>query len=508
MIENHLLSWIISIPAAGILALAFVRDPGGIRWTALGFSLANFLLSLFLWIRFDSAFAAYQFVERMEWMPAFNIHYAVGVDGLSLLLVVLTTLLTPLCVVCSWSSITTHVKSFMILLLIVESAMLVVFTATDLFLFFMAWEVTMIPMYFMIGLWGGIRRIAAAIKFVLYSLAGSLFLLIGILGLYLNGGRSFKLEALTAQTYSSETQFWVFLALLLAFAIKLPMWPFHTWLPDAHAEAPTAGSVVLAGILLKMGGYGFLRVAIPILPEASAAFTPLILALSIIAILYGGYMALAQSEIKRLVAYSSISHMGFVTLGIFVFNAQGIQGALLQMFNHGVTTGALFLSVGQLYDRTHRRMISDYGGLHQPMPRFVVLFFIFSIAAFGLPGTNNFISEFLILMGAASRTFPLAIFAVIGILIAAGYMLWMVQRVAWGEIRSDRQGPLPDITPRELATLLPLAVLVFWVGLYPRPFLDSTQASVNRLLTVIQHSESGGRAIDGKNPIRTAAFRG
>ncbi len=484
--EPHLVSWIIALPVIGVLVIAFLRDSEMIRWVALGVTLLDFAVSLLLWFRFDSADPRMQFVERVEWMPTFNIQYAVGVDGISLLLVFLTTFLPPLCVLCSWRSIATKVKTFMILVLLVETAMVIVFTALDLFLFFMAWETTMVPMYFMIVLWGGPQRIPAAIKFVLFSLTGSLLLLVGILGLYLEGGRTFDMIALTGQTYSAPTQFWVFLALFLAFAIKMPMLPFHTWLPDAHSEAPTAGSVILAGVLLKMGGYGFLRLCLPIFPEASLTFTPLILWLSILAILYGGYMALAQTDLKRLIAYSSISHMGFVTLGIFVFNNQGIHGAVLQMFNHGVTTGALFLAVGQLYDRTHSRMIKDYGGLHKLMPRSALFLCIFSLASFALPGTNNFIGEFLILIGTSMRNWLMVVLAMGGIVLGAGYMLWMLQRVALGQAPSRGNLVLSDLTGLEIATLVPLVLVIFWIGLYPSPILEAMDTSVTYLVQQMQ----------------------
>jgi NADH-quinone oxidoreductase subunit M len=360
--------------------------------------------------------------------------------------------------------------------------MIVVFTALDLFLFFMLWELTMIPMYFMIILWGGPNRIAAGIKFVLYSLTGSLLLLIGILGLYLEGGHTYDLLVLSEQTYTSTAQFWLFLAFFLAFAIKMPMVPFHTWLPDAHSEAPTAGSVILAGVLLKMGGYGFLRFCLPMFPEASAQFATFILWLSVFAIVYGGYLALAQTDLKKLVAYSSVSHMGFVTLGIFVFNSEGIQGAILQMFNHGLTTSALFLTVGQLYDRTHSRAIGDYGGLHKSMPRFVALFFLFSVAAFGLPGTCNFIGEFLVLVGTSDTSFVMVLLAMGGIVLAAAYMLWMLQRVALGEPTNKAAAVLPDLSNRELVTVIPLAILVLWIGLYPGPLMEMMDASVTHLV--------------------------
>ncbi len=479
---DHIISWMIAVPFLGIVALAFLRDEEWIRRMAFATTMAEFLLSLILWRNFDFTQQGMQFVERMEWMPTFNIQYAVGVDGISILLVILTALLCPLCVLCSWSAITTRVRAYLSLILLVEGAMIVVFTALDLFLFFMLWELTMIPMYFMIILWGGPNRITAGIKFVLYSLTGSLLLLVGILGLYLEGGHTYDLLVLSEQTYSSKTQFWLFLALFLAFAIKMPMVPFHTWLPDAHSEAPTAGSVILAGVLLKMGGYGFLRFCLPMFPEASAKFAPYILWLSVIAIVYGGYMALAQIDLKKLVAYSSVSHMGFVTLGIFVFNSQGIQGAILQMFNHGITTAALFISVGQLYDRTHSRVISDYGGLHKPMPKFVAFFFLFSVAAFGLPGTCNFIGEFLVLVGTSYVNFAMVLISMGGIVLAAAYMLWMLQRLALGEPSTKVAAVLPDLTTRELASVIPLAIVVLWIGLYPGPLMEMMDASVTHLV--------------------------
>ncbi len=482
MLMDHLISWMIAVPFLGIVILAFVRNVESIRRIALVITLVEFFLALILWGGFDTSTHEMQFVERVMWMSTFNIQYAVGVDGISILLVILTAFLCPLCILCSWTGITTRVRAYLSLILLVEGAMIVVFTALDLFLFFMLWEVTMIPMYFMIILWGGPNRIAAGLKFVLYSLTGSLLLLVGILGVYLNGGHTYDLLVLSEQTYSSNTQFWLFLAFFLAFAIKMPMVPFHTWLPDAHSEAPTAGSVILAGVLLKMGGYGFLRFCLPMFPEASIKFAPFILWMSVIAIIYGGYLALAQSDLKKLVAYSSVSHMGFVTLGIFVFNSQGVQGAVLQMFNHGITTAALFICVGQLYDRTHSRAISDYGGLHKPMPRFVAFFFLFSVAAFGLPGTCNFIGEFLVLVGTSYINFAMVLISMGGILLAASYMLWMLQRLVLGEAKTEAAKVLPDLSNRELVTLIPLAILILGIGLYPGPLMEAMDASVIQLL--------------------------
>jgi len=479
---EHLLSCMIAVPFLGIAVLAFVPNTEWIRRTALANTLLNLGLGVLLWSRFDSTKQGMQFVERAEWMPTFNIQYAVGVDGISILLVLLTAFLSPLCVLCSWNAIDNRVRAFMSLILLVEGAMIVVFSALDLFLFFMSWEVTMIPMYFLITLWGGPGRVAAGLKFVLYSLTGSLLLLVGILGLFLEAGHTFDMLTITVQKLPSNVQLWIFGAFLLAFAIKLPMIPFHSWLPDAHSEAPTAGSVILAGVLLKMGGYGFLRFCLPMLPEASATFAPVIRWLSVAAILYGGYLALAQSDLKKLVAYSSISHMGFVTLGIFAFNSQGIQGAILQMFNHGITTGALFLAVGQLYDRTHSREISDYGGLHKPMPRFAAFLCLFSVAAFGLPGAANFIGEFLVLVGTSYRSFVMVILAMGGIVLAAAYMLWMLQRVTLGQAANRTAALLTDLSLRETVILSPLAILILWVGLFPGPLMEIMDASVTTLV--------------------------
>lgn len=492
ILTDHILSCMIAVPFLGIALLAWVRDRDWVLRIALAVTLVNVVLAAVLWSRFDDEIAGMQFVERFEWMPTYGIQFAVGVDGISVLLVLLTALLCPLCVLCSWKSITSRVKAFMMLVLLVDGSMLVVFSAMDLFLFFMMWETTMIPMYFMIIFWGGPDRIAAGLKFVLYSLTGSLLLLVGILGLHIAGGRTFDIIALTQQSYPHETQFWIFLAMFLGFAIKLPMLPFHTWLPDAHSEAPTAGSVLLAGVLLKMGGYGFLRFCLPMFPEVSASFAPFISWLSIAAILYGGCMALAQSDLKKLVAYSSVSHMGFVTLGIFVFNSQGIQGAILQMFNHGVTTGALFLAVGLLYDRTHSRSISDYGGLHERMPRFVALFSLFAVASFALPGTCSFIGEFLVFVGASYESFAMVLLAMGGIVLAASYMLWMLQRVALGEPRTPAAAELTDLNGRELATLIPLALVVLGIGLYPGPLMEAMDESVTYLVRQLELTRVAG----------------
>ena len=477
LITDHLLSLMIAVPFLGIAVLTLLTDRKWVLSATLATTLINAALAIYLWNQFGLIETGLQFVERVEWMPTFGIEYAVGVDGISLLLVLLTTILPPLCVLASWESITSRLKAFMMLILLVEGAMMVVFTALDAFLFFMMWEVTMVPMYFMIVLWGGPDRIAAGLKYVLYSLAGSLLLLIGILALYLQAG-TFNIQSLAEFSYSPNSEFWIFLALFLGFAVKLPMLPFHTWLPDAHSEAPTGGSVLLAGVLLKMGGYGLIRFCLPIFPEMAHSFAPAVLWLSVLGILYGGYMALAQTDLKRLVAYSSISHMGFVTLGIFSFNNEGIAGATLQMVTHGITTGAMFLIVGQLYDRTHSREIADYGGLQARMPRFVAVLSLFAVASFGLPTTSNFIGEFLILVGVSYQNFLFVVMAMGGIVLGAAYMLWMLQRVAFGQPRTEAAKNLTDLNFREMSTLVPLAFAVIAIGVYPGPLLESMNASV------------------------------
>jgi NADH-quinone oxidoreductase subunit M len=480
---DYLLSLLIFLPLVGAIVLGLIR--GGddrVRNLALGLTVLNFLVSIPLLTQFNTAGPEMQFVERHRWIPSFNIEYAVGVDGISVLFVLLTTLLSPVCVLASWTAVTSRVREFMITLLVMEGAMIGVFAALDFVLFYVFWEAMLIPMYLIIGVWGGPNRIYAAIKFFLYTLAGSLLLLVAIIVLYFSGGHTFNILSLMGQPYSPTLQTWVFWAFFLAFAIKVPMFPFHTWLPDAHVEAPTAGSVILASILLKMGGYGMLRFCLPMVPQASQAYTGVVLTLSVIAILYGAYMALAQSDLKKLIAYSSVSHMGFVTLGIFVFNAQGIEGALLQMVNHGITTGALFLLVGMVYDRTHSRRIADYGGIARPMPRYGVMLVIFTLSSLGLPGMNSFVGEFLVLLGAFLTHRTAAVIATLGVILAAVYLLWMVQRVLFGPITKSDNAGLTDIGFREAAILAPLVVLVFWIGIFPESVLAVLHASVNHLL--------------------------
>ncbi len=476
-----ILSLVVFLPLVGALVLLALRNVEVVRWVALGSTLLALVASLPLWSAFDRSSHAFQFVERYDWIPTFNIEYSVGIDGISLLLVLLTTFLSPIVVGCSWRAIDKRVKEFMAAVLLMETAMLGVFVALDFVLFYVFWEAMLIPMYLIIGVWGGPNRIYAAIKFFLYTLAGSLLLLVAMIALYFAGGHTFSIPALMGQPYSPQFQFWVFLAFFIAFAVKVPMFPFHTWLPDAHVEAPTAGSVILASVLLKMGGYGFIRFCLPMLPQASALFTPLILILSVVAIIYGAYMALAQADLKKLIAYSSVSHMGFVMLGLFVFTAQGVEGAMLQMINHGITTGALFLCVGMVYDRTHSRQIADYGGLAKTMPIYATMLVIFSLSSLGLPGTNSFVGEFLVLLGAFITRPVFAVAASLGIILAAVYMLWMVQRVAFG-VANPKNAGHPDLNLRELATVVPLVVAVFWIGVYPAPLLDVLHASVDHLL--------------------------
>lgn len=480
---NHYLSAIIFIPAVGAVALVFFRHhTERLKQFALAVTVVDLIASVPLLLRFDAADHRMQFVERVPWIPTFDIHYFVGVDGISLWLVLLTALLSPICVLCSWRAIENRVMEFMMVILLMETAMLGVFSALDFVLFYVFWEAMLIPMYLIIGVWGGRNRIYAAIKFFLYTLAGSLLLLVAIIVLYFTGGRTFDIPQLMGQPYSPQIQFWIFWAFFLAFAIKVPMFPFHTWLPDAHVEAPTAGSVILASVLLKMGAYGFLRFCLPMVPQASMTFSPVILALSVTAILYGAYMALGQEDLKKMIAYSSVSHMGFVTLGIFVFTSQGVEGAILQMINHGITTGALFLLVGMLYDRTHSRLLKDCTAIYPSMPVYATLLVIFSFAAFGLPGTNNFVGEFLILAGSFARNRLMAVLALLGLILTAFYMLWIVREMVYGKVARPVAMGLPDLSLREMVTIIPLAVLVFYIGFHPAPLLSVMHASVDHLL--------------------------
>ncbi len=475
------LTLILVLPLLGVVA-TLLADESLSRPIALGTSFVTLVASLPLWFAFDIGNAGMQFVEKHQWIDSPSIHYALGVDGISMPLVLLTTFLTPLCILVSWTAIETRMKEFLISLLVMETATIGVFVALDFVLFYIFWETMLIPMYLLIGVWGGPNRVYAAIKFFLYTLAGSILLLVAILVLYFEGGRTFDILALTHASYAPSLQALLFWAFFAAFAVKVPMFPFHTWLPDAHVQAPTAGSVILASVLLKLGTYGFLRFSLPMLPDASVTFTPIIMTLSIIAIIYGAYMALAQSDIKKLIAYSSVSHMGFVTLGIFTFNAQGIEGAVLQMINHGITTGALFMCVGIIYERTHSREITDNGGLANAMPKYATFLVIFALSSVGLPGMNSFVGEFLVLVGVFAWDKFTATLAALGIILAAVYILYLVQRIVYGPASPKMLPKLSDLNTREFGMLVPLVVLVFWIGLYPKPLLDVMHASVERVV--------------------------
>ncbi len=504
-----ILSLITFLPLVGVVLLLLVgrERVRAIRNLAFLVSLASFAASLLLPLYYDRSTAAVQFVERLNWIPTIGVTYFFGLDGISLWLVMLTTFLSPIAVLCSYESIKHRTKEFYIFLLILETGMLGVFVALDFFLFYVFWEVMLVPMYFLIGVWGSDRRLYSAIKFFLYTLFGSVIMLLGILAVYFYAGGqtgryTFDVLQLMRVAYPNAPvinflgvalsfQDLVWLAFALSFAIKVPMFPFHTWLPDAHTDAPTAGSVILAGVLLKMGTYGFIRFNLPMFPEASQHFVPLIFVLSIIAIIYGAMVCMVQPDMKRLIAYSSVSHMGFVMLGMFAFNPQGVQGSILQMINHGLSTGGLFLVVGLIYDRRHTRLISELGGISRPMPVYATLFAIIMFASMGLPGLNGFIGEFLILIGAFQVRWWWGAFAVTGIILGAAYMLWLYQRTMFGEVTKEENKSLPDLDAREMATLLPIIAFCFWIGLYPAPFLKAMEASVANVIQIVEKGAAG-----------------
>ncbi|HIA79840.1 MAG TPA: NADH-quinone oxidoreductase subunit M [Candidatus Marinimicrobia bacterium] len=470
------------LPLAGALLILLIRNDVLIRWLALATTAATFMVSLPIYTHFDKTSYKMQFAEIHPWIPAWNINYTVGVDGISVLFIILVTILSILCVSVSWKAIQKKTKEFFVSLLIMETAMIGVFVSLNIFLFYLFWELTLIPMFLLIGVWGGSNRIYATIKFVLFTLAGSVLMLVGIIVLYYAGGKTFDILYLSSASYPPHLQLWLFFAFFSAFAVKMPMFPIHTWLPDAHTEAPTAGSVLLAGVLLKMGAYGFLRFSLPMFPYAvKVLFIPL-LALSVTAIIYGAYVTLMQSDMKRLIAYSSVSHMGFVTLGIFTLNQNGIEGGILQMVNHGIITGGLFLCVGMIYERTHTRMIEDYGGLFKTVPIFVVFFGIFTLAAIGFPGMNAFVGEFLIISGAFKANILIAALSILGIVLGVVYMVWLYYRVALNEINPNTRSQLTDLDLREITTLIPLVVLVFFIGLQPGVLLSYMHVSVEHLI--------------------------
>ena len=485
-----LLSVLIFFPVLGGISLLFVeRKIETVRLVALVVSLFELLFVLPIFFLFDKGTHLMQFREQHDWITALNINYALGIDGISVLFVLLTALITVLCVLVSWESIQDKAKEFYIALLVLEGAMMGVFCALDFFLFYVFWEAMLIPMFLIIGVWGGPNRLYATIKFFLYTLGGSLLMLVGIILLYLAGGRTFDVLALAGQAYPFKLQLLVFWLFFAAFAVKVPMWPVHTWLPDAHTEAPTAGSVSLAGVLIKMGAYGFLRFSLPILPQATMAMLTPMLVLSVIAIVYGALICLAQTDLKRLVAYSSVSHMGFVTLGLFALNQQGLEGSILQMINHGLVTGALFLAIGIVYERTHTREIAAYGGLATTMPIFAGFFMVFTLAAVGLPGTNGFIGEWLILLGAFRSQPVYAVIAATGLILGAWYMLWLYQRIFFNEV-GEQVKSLSPLNTREIVTLAPLVLLIFWIGIYPDALLDFLRVSVSHLVEQV-HGTAG-----------------
>ena len=476
-----LLSILIFAPLLAAAIAALLPDEKLVRWWTLGLTTAAAIFSANLYLGFDTSTAAFQFGESHAWIPWLKINYTLGVDGISLLLVLLTTLITPLCVLASWTYIKVRVKEFMIALLVMESAMIGVFSALDTVLFFVFWESMLIPMALMIGVWGGPRKIYASVKFFIYTMSGSVFLMVALIALRLKVG-DFNLPATMGHPLSQGFQTWVFAAFFISFAIKVPMFPFHTWLPAAHVEAPTAGSVILASVLLKMGTYGFLRFALPITPWAATHFAPALLWLSVAGIVYGGFAALAQGDMKKLVAYSSVGHMGFCTLGIFALNINGIEGATLVMINHGVTTGALFICVGIIYERLHTRDLAKSAGIGKQMPILAVFLGFFCLSSLGFPGTNSFIGEFLVLAGGFKVSTVLVLCAVPGVVGAAAYNLRMLQRLVYGGTDNPDHSGTADLNFREIITLTPLLVFVLWIGLNPQPFINVMHESVVHLL--------------------------
>ncbi|BCJ90753.1 NADH-quinone oxidoreductase subunit M [Terrihabitans soli] len=479
------LSLITFLPLVGALFILMVGErPAEIlnaRWIALGTTVFTFLLSLVIVIDFNAATADFQFVEKMPWLGG-KINYHMGVDGISMPFVILTTFLMPFCILASWVSVEKRVKEYMIAFLVLETLMVGVFCALDLVLFYLFFEAGLIPMFLIIGIWGGVRRVYASFKFFLYTLLGSVLMLLAIMAMYWQAGTT-DIPTLMAYDFPANMQTWLWLAFFASFAVKMPMWPVHTWLPDAHVEAPTAGSVILAAILLKMGGYGFLRFSLPMFPDASLFFQPLVFTLSVIAIVYTSLVALMQEDIKKLIAYSSVAHMGFVTMGIFTLNRQGIDGAVFQMISHGIVSGALFLCVGVVYDRMHTREIAAYGGIVNRMPAYAAVFMVFTMANVGLPGTSGFVGEFLSLAGAFQANTWVAFFATTGVILSAGYALWLYRKVVMGELTKPSLKFLEDLSPREVLLLAPLVILTIFFGVWPEPIFHVTTASIENLIS-------------------------
>jgi NADH-quinone oxidoreductase subunit M len=482
-----ILSLITFLPLVGVFFCLVVNGPKeavdrNCRSAALLTSVVTFLISLLLWVRFDVTKAGFQFEEKLDWVPALNIGYHMGIDGISLFFVLLSTLLTPICILASWESIQTRVKEYMIAFLVLETFMVGMFCALDLALFYVFFEGVLIPMFLIIGVWGGKRRVYAAFKFFLYTLLGSVLMLLAIIAVYWQIGTTDLPTAMEKLNLSFQWQYWLWLAFFASFAVKVPMWPVHTWLPDAHVEAPTAGSVILAGVLLKMGGYGFIRFSVPLFPEATQYFTPLIFGLSVIAVIYTSLVALVQEDMKKLIAYSSVAHMGFVTIGIYVMNIQGVQGSIFQMLSHGIVSAALFLCVGVVYDRLHTREIDAYGGLVHRMPRYAFVFMFFTLASVGLPGLSGFVGEFLVLVGAFKANTWVAFLAATALITGAAYALWLYRKIVFGELTKDTLKALMDMNRREIVVFLPLVLITVWMGIYPASFLEPMAPAVDKLI--------------------------
>ncbi len=480
-----ILSGLLILPLVGAAFILCLRGDGeavrsNVRWAALAATVVTFLLSLLAWARFDTATPAFQLVESHAWLTD-TIRFKLGVDGFSMPFILLTTFLMPFCILASWESVEHRLKEYMVAFLVLETTMIGVFGALDLVLFYLFFEAGLIPMFLIIGIWGGKRRIYASFKFFLYTLLGSVLMLLAIMAMWFAAGTT-DIPTLLQTRFDPNLQTWLWLAFFASFAVKMPMWPVHTWLPDAHVEAPTAGSVVLAAILLKMGGYGFIRISLPMFPEASADFAPLVFSLSVVAIIYTSLVALMQEDMKKLIAYSSVAHMGFVTMGIFSMNPQGIQGAMFTMISHGLVSGALFLCVGVIYDRMHTREIAAYGGLVNRMPLYAVAFLVFTMANVGLPGTSAFVGEFLSLLGAFRANPWVAFFATTGVILSAAYALWLYRRVVYGELTKPALQGIKDLSPREIAILAPLVVLVIYYGVHPGPILGAFAVSTDNLL--------------------------
>jgi len=489
-----ILSLLTFLPLVGALFIFSIRGDNetvalNARSVALWTTGINFFLSLYIWFNFDPSTADFQFVEKVEWMPVLGLQYHMGIDGISILFVLLTTLLSPICILASWEAIQTRVKEYMISFLILETLMVGMFCALDLMVFYIYFEGVLIPMFLIIGIWGGPRRVYAAFKLFLYTLLGSVLMLLAMFAMYVDAGTT-DIVQLMNHNFPAELQTWLFLAFFVSFAVKVPMWPVHTWLPDAHVEAPTAGSVILAGVLLKFGGYGFLRFSLPMFPLATVDFTPMVYTLSIIAVVYTSFVALVQEDMKKLIAYSSVAHMGFVTIGAFTLTIQGVEGAIYVMLSHGIVSAALFLIVGVVYDRIHSRDIEVYGGLVHRMPGYALTFMFFMLASVGLPGTGGFIGEFLVLLGAFQVNAWVCALAALGVILGAAYMLYLYRRIIFGELTKDALKKIADMSPREWAVFAPLIILTLWMGIYPLPFLDIMHVSVENLLQQVQTAQA------------------